>query len=105
MAKSKFVSFIAIGAVAGAIISLMDKNTREQTVNTVKTAKDKVTYYSQNPGEIENFITSKVEQVQSLYSDNEQLINSLFSGAKDTKALPQTLLSMVNETKEAFSKK
>lgn len=105
MGKSKLLPFIAIGAAAGAVISLLDKGTREHTVATIKNAKDTVTYYAQNRGELENLITSKVEQVQSLYNDNQELINSLVSGVQGAKSLPETLLSMVTETKDAFSKK
>lgn len=105
MGKSKLLPFIAIGAVAGAVISLLDKGTRENTVSTVKNVKDQVTYYAQNRGELENLITSKVEQVQSLYTENQDTINSLLANVGDAKELPNTLLSMINETKDAFSKK
>jgi hypothetical protein len=105
MGKSKLLPFIAIGAVAGAVISLLDKGTREQTVSTVKTAKDQVSYYAQNRGELENLLTSKVEQIQALYTDNQDKIQSLLANAGDAKELPNTLLNMINETKDAFSKK
>ena len=105
MAKSKLLPFIAIGAVVGATISMLDKTTREHTISTVKNAKDTVTYYAQNRGELENLIASKVEQVQTLYTNNQEKINSLLAGIQDSKALPETLLGMMDETKEAFSKK
>ena len=105
MAKSKLLPFVAIGAIVGAAISMLDKTTREHTVATVKNAKDTVTYYAQNRGELENLIASKVEQVQSLYTNNQEMINSVLSSAQDAKVLPETLIGMINETKEAFSKK
>ena len=105
MAKSKLLPFIAIGAVVGAAISMLDKTTREHTISTVKNAKDTVSYYAQNRGELENLIASKVEQVQTLYTNNQDKINSLIAGIQDSKALPETLLGMMDETKEAFSKK
>lgn len=105
MGKSKLLPFVAIGAVAGAIISMFDKNTREQTVTAVKNAKDTVSYYAQNRGELENLVMSKVEQVQSLYENNQETIQSLLSNVQNAKSLPETLMSMVNDTKNAFSKK
>ena len=105
MAKSKLLPSIAIGAVVGAAISMLDKTTREHTISTVKNAKNTVTYYAQNRGELENLIASKVEQVQTLYTNNQEKINSLIAGIQDSKALPETLLGMMDETKEAFSKK
>jgi hypothetical protein len=105
MAKSKLIPLIALGAVAGAVISLMDKETRTQTVQSVKNAKEKVTYYAQNRDELEHLIASKTEQIQSLYTNNQETINSFLSGGKDGDSLPKTLLSMVTDTKDAFSKK
>ena len=105
MAKSKLLPYVAIGAIVGAAISMLDKTTRDHTISTVKNAKNTVTYYAQNRGELENLITSKVEQIQTLYTNNQESINSVLTGIQDSKALPETVLSMVNETKEAFSKK
>lgn len=105
MAKSKLLPFVAIGAIVGAAISMLDKTTREHTVASVKSAKDTVTYYAQNRGELENLITSKVEQVQALYTNNQEMINTIITGAQEAKVVPETLVSMINETKEAFSKK
>jgi hypothetical protein len=105
MGKSKLLPFIAIGALAGAAISMFDKHTRAHTVTSVKNAKDKVTYYAQNRDELENLITSKLEQVQSLYTNNQDTINSFLSGGQEGKSLPETVISMVVETKDAFTKK
>ena len=104
MAKSKLLPYIAIGAVVGAAISMLDKTTREHTISTVKNATSTVKYYSQNRGELENLIASKMEQVQALYANNQETINSLLAATQESKALPETLLGMINETKETFSK-
>lgn len=105
MAKSKLLPFIAIGALTGAAISMFDKHTRAHTVTSVKNAKDKVSYYAQNRGELENLITSKIEQVQTLYTSNQDTINSFLSGGQEGKSIPETVISMVMDTKDAFAKK
>lgn len=105
MAKSKLLPYVAIGALVGAAISMLNKSTRDHTISTVKNATSTVKYYAQNRGELENLISSKVEQVQSLYTDNQDMIHSILTTAQDAKVLPNTLLDMMNETKEAFSKK
>ena len=84
---------------------MLDKDTRTHTVNSAKKAKDTVKYYAANRDELENLIVSKVEQVQTLYTNNADTITSLISGVQDTKSLPETVLSMVTETKDAFSGK
>ena len=102
MTKSKLVPFIAIGAVVGACISLMDKQTREHTVETMKLIKGKVSYYAKHTDELQLLIGSKVEQVQSFYTNTSDKINSLMTKAEDAKTLPSTIQSLVLETKDAF---
>ena len=105
MAKSKLLPYVAIGALIGAAISMLDKTTRDHTISTVKNATDTVKYYAQNRGELEDLIASKVEQAQAVYTNNQEMINPIITTAQDAKVLPDTLLGMVSETKEAFSKK
>ena len=105
MAKSKLLPFLAIGAVAGVVVSLLDKETRAHTTSTVKKVKDTVTYYANNQEELQQMLASKTEKIQSLYTNNEEKIHSFLAGGKNGESLPKTLLSMVNETKDAFTKK
>lgn len=102
MGKSKLIPFIALGALAGAVISMLDKETRTHTQETVKKAKDTVTYYAGNRDELEQLILSKVEQVQSIYSNASENVQSLITQAQDVKALPMTLKSMLTDTKETL---
>lgn len=103
--KSKLLPFIAIGAVTGAAISMLDKHTREHTVETVKKAKDTVTYYAENREELLTLVESKMEQAQSIYGTVNNSIQSIVQNENDIKQLPSTIQSMVTETIQAFSKK
>ena len=103
--KSKLLPFIAIGAIAGAAISMFDKQTREHTVETTKKVKNTVSYYAENKDELLALVESKVEQAQGLYSTVNNNIQSLMQNGNDLKSLPTTIQSMVSETIEAFSKK
>ena len=103
--KSKLLPFIAVGAIVGAAISMLDKQTREHTVDTTKKVKDTVSYYAENREELMALVESKVEQVQGLYGTVNNTIQSLTQSGNDLKSLPTTIQSMVSETIEAFSKK
>ena len=81
--KSKLLPFIAIGAVVGAAISMLDKKTREHTVDTAKKAKETVTYYAENRDELAALIESKVEQAQNLYGNVNETIQSLAQNGND----------------------
>lgn len=103
--KSKLLPFIAIGAVTGAAISMLDKQTREHTVETAKKAKDTVAYYAENPDELMALVETKMEQAQSLYGTVNNGVQSIMQNQNDIKELPATIQSMVSETIQAFSKK
>ncbi|MEK4627150.1 MAG: YtxH domain-containing protein [Solibacillus sp.] len=103
--KSKLLPFIAIGAVVGAAISMLDKNTRDHTVETTKKVKETVTYYAENRDELVSLIETKLEQAQTVYSSVNENVQSLMQNGNDLKTLPSTIQSMVSETVEAFTKK
>jgi hypothetical protein len=103
--KSKLLPFIAIGAIAGAVISMFDKQTREHTVATTKKVKDTVSYYAENKDELLALVESKIEQAQDIYGTVNNNIQTLMQSGNDLKSLPTTIQSMVSDTIEAFSKK
>ena len=105
MVKSKLLPFIAIGAVVGAAVSMLDKNTREHTIETSKKVKDTVAYYAANRDELMALVEDKVCQAQSLYSSVNDNIQSLIQDGNDLQSLPSTIQSLVSETVQAFSKK
>ena len=104
MVKSKFIPAVLLGALAGAAISMLDKSTREHTIETSKKIKDTVTYYAQNRDELVQLVETKVDQAQSVYASTQENISSLMTKVEDVKALPETIMSLVTETKDAFSK-
>ncbi len=104
MAKSKLLPAVLLGALTGAVISMLDKNTRQHTMETSKKVKETVMYYAKNTDELVQLIETKAEQAQNLYSSAQKNMESIMSQVEDAKALPDTIMSMVTETKEAFTK-
>ncbi|MEK4230775.1 YtxH domain-containing protein [Solibacillus sp. FSL H8-0538] len=102
MGKSKLLPFIALGALAGAVVSMFDKSTREHTIESTKKVKETVSYYVENREELQNLIETKVEQAQSFYTNTSENYNSLMSKAEDALTLPSTIQSLLTETKDAF---
>lgn len=100
--KSKLLPFIAIGAVVGAAISMLDRQTREHTIETSKKVKETVSYYAANTDELQQLIEDKVGQAQSFYAAASENATALLAQAEDAKTLPATIQSMVTETKDAF---
>ncbi|ATP41869.1 hypothetical protein CSE16_18595 [Solibacillus sp. R5-41] len=107
MGKSKLLPFVVVGALVGAAISMLDKGTRQHTVETSKKVKDTVTYYAENREELMGLVESKVQQAQTLYSSVNNNVQTLLQGQdpNELKTLPSTIQSLVSETIQAFSKK
>lgn len=107
MGKSKLLPFVVVGALVGAAISMLDKTTRQHTVETSKKAKDKVAYYAENREELMGLVGSKVQQAQTLYSSVNNNVQTLLQGQdpNELKTLPGTIQDLVSETIQAFSKK
>ena len=85
MVKSKLVPAVLLGALVGAAISMLDKNTREHTIETSKKIKDTVTYYAQNRDELVQLVETKVEQAQSVYASTQQNLSSFMTKVEDAK--------------------
>ena len=102
MGKSKLLPLIALGALAGAAISMFDKATRDHTIATTKKAKENVSYYAENRDELQILIDAKVEQAQTFLNTASDNITSLLAQAEDAKTLPSTIQSLLTETKDAF---
>lgn len=104
MAKSKLLPSILLGALAGAAISMLDRTTREKTIETTKTVAGTVSYYAANRDELQEMISEKVEQAQSFYNGASDGIQSLMGQVEQFKDMPTTIQSMVSDTKAAFDK-
>lgn len=84
---------------------MLDKQTREHTVETAKKAKDTVAYYSENRDELMALVETKMEQAQSLYGTVNNGVQTIMQNQNDIKELPATIQSMVSETIRSFLEK
>ncbi|GGG32158.1 hypothetical protein GCM10007425_28510 [Lysinibacillus alkalisoli] len=104
MAKSKLVSSMILGALAGAAVSMLDRATREHTVATTKKVASTVSYYASNRDELQEKIAEKIEQAQGFYGGASDTVQSLLGQVDGLKGMPETLQSMISDTKSAFEK-
>ena len=107
MGKSKLLPLVVIGAVVGAAISMLDKETRQRTLETSKKVKSTVAYYAENREELMEIVGSKIQQAQSVYGSVNDNVQTLLQGQdpNELKTLPNTIQSLVSETIQVFSKK
>lgn len=99
MSKSKLLKGILLGAVSGALISMLDRTTRKQTVKTIGKAKDSIVYYVKNRDELEQFVSEQVENVKQLYQKTAENVNSIVEKIDEMKELPEAVQNIVENTK------
>ncbi len=105
MSESKLLKSIVIGALTGAVVSMFDRKTREHTIEMSKKAKDAVIYYAKNKDELQHFIEEKIEEVQELYDNASENLNTIVNKIEEVKELPNTIQNIVHDTKSTLINK
>lgn len=102
--SNKFVKGMLIGAIAGGLLSLLDKNTRTATINNCRTCCEKVTAVVKDPNIVINQVkevTGKVRNSLDQVTEDIAFITEKVSELTDV--TPQ-VAEIVKETKDAFSR-
>lgn len=68
MSQNKLMTGILVGAAIGAIVSLLDRNTREDVINTSRKASENAKYYANNKDELRTAFKEQADRAQNLYS-------------------------------------
>lgn len=103
MSSNKLGKFILGGALLGAVISMLDRSTRQMTVTAMRTTYEKAMYYKENPDVIKNQFQEKKDQVQNLYEQVKGDVDYVKSQVDEIKTLTPQLKEMFADTKEAIS--
>ena len=102
MGHGKFGKFIIFGALAGAVISLFDRSTREQVTRKSKNLLSDVSHYRKNPDELKQMVMEKKDKIQLVYNQLSGDANYLKSQVEELKTLTPQVKELVVDTKEAF---
>lgn len=102
MSQNKLLTGLLVGAAVGVIVSLFDRNTRNDVMNKSKKATSNAKYYAQNRDELVSSAKQQAEKVQNLYSRISE--DAAYVGGKvnELKELTPHVKDMALETKEAF---
>ncbi|ANU16584.1 hypothetical protein BBI11_05735 [Planococcus maritimus] len=108
MSQNKLMTGIVVGAAVGALVSLLDRNTREDVVDKSKRASDNAKYYASNKDELKSAFKEQAERAQNLYARISE--DAAYVGGKveqvrklvpEVKEVAQDARGAVMETKEA----
>lgn len=103
MGQSKLLKSMLAGAIIGAALSMLDRKTREHTVNNIKRASETVQYYAAHRDELQQIIEQKVQQVQKLYETTQDNVSFIKDKIGEVKEIPVAVQDIVDETKTTFT--
>lgn len=90
--NNKLIKGILYGALAGAAISLLDRETREKTVSQVKNCSRTVWHYSKNPSALMEGVSEKVSVVRQKVEEVTDDITFIVEKVNDIKQSSDKLL-------------
>lgn len=102
MSKSKFGTFVFLGAVLGGVASMLDKSTRENVIEKSTCAISTVQYYGKNTDELKSKIQEKKEKYETMFEKFMDDASYIKEKVDEIKQLTPQLQELVTDTKEAF---
>lgn len=102
MSQNKLLQGLFIGAALGVVVSLLDRNTREDVMNKSKNLSSNAKYYAQNREELVHNAKQQAEKMQNLYSRIAEDASYVGEKVNELKGLTPQVKEMALETKAAF---
>ena len=102
MSQNKLMTGLLVGAAVGIIVSLLDRNTRNDVIQKSKKASDNAKYYASNRDELVQAFQQQAERAQNLYSRISEDASYVGSKVNELKEMSPQVKEMALETKEAF---
>jgi gas vesicle protein len=99
---NKFWTGIIVGAVAGGLVSLMDRETRQAVNEKYGKVTKNISYAITHPKEIATNIKEKTYEIKTVASQMSEDISYIVRKIEEVRELTPEVTSMVKETKEAF---
>jgi len=102
MGNSKFRKFIVFGALAGAVISMFDKSTRNQVVRKSNNLVTQMKFYSKNTDVLKLKLKEQQEKYQSVFEQLSGDATYIKEQVEELKTLTPQVKDLVMDTKDAF---
>lgn len=103
MKKSKFGTFVLLGALLGGVASLLDRTTRENVIGKSKRAVSTLQYYGTNTDELKLKIQTEKEKYETMFEKFTEDAAYIKEKVDEIKHLTPQVTELVTDTKEAFA--
>lgn len=98
----KFWQGVVIGAVAGGLVSLFHRETRQAVVENCKKGAKTVSYYVKHPGEFSDRMLQTAENLLDTVEQVSEDVSFIAEKVEELKEVGPSVKGLVKETKEAF---
>lgn len=102
MSQNKLMTGLLVGAAVGVIISLFDRNTRNDVMQKSKKVSENAKYYASNKDELKSAVQQQATKFQNLYERVSEDASYVGEKVNELKELTPQVRDMAMETKEAF---
>jgi len=100
--NSKFGTFIIVGALTGAVVSMFDRGTRKHIVKKSNNCITGMKYYAKNPDVLKWKLDEKKEKYKSVFEQLSGDMSYIKAQVEELKTLTPQVKGLVMDTKEAF---
>ncbi len=102
MGNSKFGTFIIVGALTGAVVSMFDRSTRKHIVKKSTNCITGMKFYTENPDVLKWKLEEKKEKYKSVFEQLSGDVSYIKAQVEEIKTLTPQVKGLVMDTKEAF---
>ncbi|MGN1400346.1 MAG: YtxH domain-containing protein [Bacillus sp. (in: firmicutes)] len=100
--KNRLMQGVLVGALAGAAISMLDRDTRESVMNGCKNSYKRTKTLIQNPEYTVGNLKEKTNRIKHTVESITEDVMYISGKLQEIKDVPPQVASVVKETKEAF---
>jgi gas vesicle protein len=102
--ENQFWKGMFLGAIAGGVISLLDKQTRQAMKENIQKVSTKVSYIVSNPGEIVDKVKGTAAKLTTTVKQVSEDISYITNKIDELRVLTPQVTDILKETKDTFSK-
>jgi gas vesicle protein len=100
--ENKLLTGMLVGALVGAAVSLLDKRTRQDVVQSGKKVSTKIKGYIDQPTTFTNDVKRKIDSVKDTVQEVSEDISFLNEKVKKLKETTPQVVNMLQETRDRF---
>ena len=100
--ENKLLTGMLVGALVGAAVSLLDKRTRQDVVQSGKKVSSKIKDYIEQPETFTNDVKQKIEDVKDTVKEVSEDISFITEKVTELKETTPQVVNMLQETRDRF---